>query len=79
MKRILLATALIAATATVAAASPSINELPQTKAFEVRLLVPNADLSNLSSSQVLALENVLSSKDDRSANAGAIKVILNLN
>ena len=37
MKRILLATALIAATATVAAASPSINELPQTKAFEVRL------------------------------------------
>ncbi len=79
MKRILLASALIVATAGLAAASPAINELAHSKQFEVRLLVPNADLANLSSKQVLAIENVLSASDDHGDDAGSIKTILNWN
>ncbi len=79
MKNLLIAAVLMATAS--AASAKSINELPQTVEYEVRILVPDANLDNLTSAQVLAIESIMMSSEERSAGsdpAGSIKVILGM-
>lgn len=80
MKRILLATTLIAATATGAFAQSAPVMLSSSIQSQILTLVPNADLSNLTNSQYARFVFLFSSSENlRSGEdpAGAIKVILN--
>jgi hypothetical protein len=79
MKRILIATALSLATVGAASAMTAPNGLSNAAEFEVRQLVPGADVSGLTTSQVGMIEHILSSPDFNSAGdnaAGAIKAVL---
>lgn len=82
MKRLLISSALVLVAATGAMASGMNSSLPQATKYEVRLLVPNADLENLTTSQALQISNVMSSSEALSAGdnpAGVIRAILNQN
>jgi hypothetical protein len=76
MKRIALATAVLIAFASTASAMNNFNELSGAAVLEIHLLVPNADLSNLSSGQVGQLELALYGGDD-AGRASEIRSILN--
>lgn len=80
MKRILLATALIAATSAGAFAQTSSIMLSSALEAQIMTYVPNADLSNLTSSQYARLVTLFASSDNLRAGenpTGAVKVILN--
>ncbi len=80
MKRIILATTLIAATATGAFAQSAPVMLSSAIESQIMTLVPNADLSNLTNSQYARFVFLFSSSENlRSGEnpAGAVKVILN--
>lgn len=80
MKRILLATALLTATATGAFAQAAPIMLSSAIEAKIMTYVPNADLNNLSLSQYARLESLFSSSDNlRAGNnpTGAVKAILN--
>jgi len=80
MKRILLATALIGATATGAFAQSAPVLLSSAIEAQIMTYVPNADLSNLTTSQYARFVSLFSSSDNLRAGenpAGAVKVILN--
>lgn len=79
MKRILLATALIGATVTGAFAQATPVMLSSAVEAQILSYVPNADLSNLTTSQYARFVSLFSSSDNlRSGEnpAGAVKVIL---
>jgi hypothetical protein len=80
MKRFLIATALtLAAASSAMAGTYDGTKLPQTLQYDIRTYVPNADLSNLSLSQVAQLYSLFSSsKNLRSGESpdSAIKAIL---
>ena len=83
MKRFIIATALTLAAASSAMATTygatSATGLPATKQVEIRALVPNADLSNLSVSQLARFNDLFSNSDNLRAGenpAGAIRAIL---
>lgn len=80
MKRLLISSALVVVAATGAMASGLNGQLPQTTKYEVRLLVPNANLDNLTVLQAQRISAVISSSEARSAGddpAGTIRSILN--
>lgn len=81
MKRFIIATALTLAAASSAMATPSSynTTLPSTMQFDIRTLVPNADLSNLTISQVGQFYGLFASSDNLGAGdnpAGAVRAIL---
>lgn len=80
MKRFMIATALtLAAGSSVFASTVGV---PATTQVEIRALVPNADLSNLSVAQVARFNDLFSNSDLRRAGenpAGAVRAILALN
>lgn len=85
MKRLLIATALTlaaasSAMATTYASGTSFNTtLPATMQFDIRALVPSADLSNLTISQVGQFYNLFSTSDNLGSGdnpAGAVRAIL---
>jgi len=75
MTRILTTTALILATAVAGIGAASAAELTSADRFEVRRLVPGADLDTLTSSDVNAIKGILHG-DDRNR-GGLIRAILN--
>ena len=85
MKRFIIATALTLAAASSAMASSttlSSTGVPATTQVEIRALVPNADLSNLTVAQVARFTDLFSNSDLRRAGenpAGAVRAILALN
>ena len=82
MKRFMIATALTLAAASTAMASSYTAGLPATTQVEIRALVPNADLNNLSVAQIARFNDLFSNTDLRRAGenpAGAIRAILALN
>ena len=86
MKRFIIAAALTLAAASSAMATTngtvSAVGLPATTQAEIRALVPNADLSNLSVAQLARFNDLFSNSDLRSAGenpAGAVRAILALN
>jgi hypothetical protein len=82
MKRFIIATALTLAAASSAMASGYSIGLPATTQVEVRALVPNADLSNLTVAQVARFNDLFSNSDLRRAGenpAGQVRAILALN
>ena len=81
MKRFMIATALTLAAASSAMASGFNVGVPATTQVEIRALVPNADLSNLSVAQVARFNDLFSNSDLRRAGenpAGAVRAILAL-
>lgn len=80
MKRLMIATALtLAAGSSVFASTVGV---PATTQVEIRALVPNADLSNLSVAQLARFNDLFSNSDLRRAGenpAGAVRAILALN
>jgi hypothetical protein len=81
MKRILLATALILSAGTAVYADSMSGSLSADVALQVSRLMPNADLSNLTSQQVSALENLFSDSENLKSGSnpvGAVGVILGL-
>lgn len=82
MKRFIIATALTLAAASSALAFSSVVDLPATTQVEIRALVPNADLSNLTVAQVARFNDLFSNSDLRRAGenpVGAVRAILALN
>ncbi len=82
MKRFIIATALTLAAASSALASGYSAGVPATTQVEIRALVPNADLSNLTVAQVARFNDLFSNSDLRRAGenpAGAVRAILALN
>jgi hypothetical protein len=82
MKRFMIATALTLAAASSALASGTAMDLPTTTQVEIRALVPNAELSNLSVAQVARFNDLFSNSDLRRAGenpAGQVRAILALN
>lgn len=82
MKRFMIATALTLAAASSALAAGTAMDLPATTQVEIRALVPNAELSNLSVAQVARFNDLFSNSDLRRAGenpAGQIRAILALN
>jgi hypothetical protein len=80
MKRILLATAIVATTAAGAFAQSTPAMLTSAIEAQIMTYVPNADLSNLTTSQYARLVSLFSSSDNLRAGenpTGAVKVILN--
>jgi hypothetical protein len=79
MKRIILATALIAASAVGAFAQTAPVALSSAIQSQIQTLVPGADLSNLSNAQYAQLVTLFSNSDNLSSGsnpAGAVKAIL---
>ena len=79
MKRFMIATALTLATASSAMALGFDTMLPATMQYQIRTLVPNADLNGLTVAQVARFNTLfLSSENFRSGEnpAGAIRAIL---
>lgn len=80
MKRFIIAAALtLAAGSSVFASTVGV---PATTQVEIRALVPNADLSNLTVAQVARFNDLFSNSDLRRAGenpAGAVRAILALN
>ncbi len=79
MKRFIIATALTLAAASSAMAAGYGSSLPATTQVEIRALVPDADLSNLSVSQIARFADLFSNSDNRRAGenpAGTIRAIL---
>lgn len=80
MKRFMIATALtLAAASSVFASTVGV---PATTQVEIRALVPNADLSNLTVAQVARFNDLFSNSDLRRAGenpAGQVRAILALN
>ena len=79
MKRFIIATALTLAAASSAMATSTQTTLPGTLQFEIRALVPNADLSNLTTAQVAQFYGLFSSSDNSGSGndtAGQIRAIL---
>ena len=79
MKRIVLATALIAMSAVGVSAQTSTVQISSAIAAKVSALVPGADVSNLTVSQYARLVGLFAENDNlRAGNnpAGAVKVIL---
>lgn len=80
MKRFMIAAALtLAAGSSVFASTVGV---PATTQVEIRALVPNADLSNLTVAQVARFNDLFSNSDLRRAGenpAGAVRAILALN
>lgn len=82
MKPFFIATALTLAAASSALAVGSAFDLPATTQIEIRALVPNADLSNLTVAQVARFNDLFSNSDLRRAGenpVGAVRAILALN
>ena len=82
MKRFMIATALTLAAASSALAAGTTVGVPATTQVEIRALVPNADLSNLTVAQVARFNDLFSNSDLRRAGenpAGAVQAILALN
>ncbi|MBA3910912.1 MAG: hypothetical protein C0524_13820 [Rhodobacter sp.] len=80
MKRIVLATALITASAVGAFAQTSPVALTSATASQIMQLVPGADLTNLTTSQYAQLVTLFSSSENLRAGedpASQIKIILN--
>ena len=80
MKRILLATAIVATTAAGAFAQSTPVMLTSAIEAQVMTYVPGADLSNLTTSQYARLVSLFASSDNLRAGenpTGAVKVILN--
>ena len=81
MKTFMIATALTLAAASSAFATNSAVGVPATTQVEIRALVPNADLSNLSVAQIARFNDLFSNSDLRRASenpAGAVRAILAL-
>ena len=79
MKSFMIATALTLAAASSALASGNTVGVAATTQVEIRALVPNADLSNLSVAQVARFNDLFSNSDLRRAGenpAGAVRAIL---
>lgn len=79
MKRILLASVLALSAGTAVYADSMSGTLNSGVALEVSRMVPNADVSNLSRDQIVALENLFSNSENlRSGNdpAGEVRRIL---
>ena len=74
MKKLLLASALMAAATTASFAMTSGGELPLAVKMEVRQLVPGADLDNLTQAQALAIADAVHS--DTMSAASVIRSIL---
>lgn len=74
MKNLLVASALIAATASGAFAMPNSSDLSAATKFEARQLVPGANLDNLTPEQALAIANAVHS--DQMGAAALIRSIL---
>lgn len=74
MKKLLLASALLAAASTASFAMTNDGQLSLAAKIEVRQLVPNADLDNLTRAQALAIADVLHS--DQMSAASVIRSIL---
>lgn len=80
MKRILLATALIAAASTGAFAQTASVALSSAIQTQIQAWVPNADLSNITTSQYARIVSLFASSENlRAGNdpAGQVKIILN--
>ncbi|HPE26388.1 hypothetical protein [Albidovulum sp.] len=75
MKRILLAATALSIAAGAASAMNNPTELSNVDRSEIKRLVPNADLSNLTVAQVQALQSVIYSEEN--AKGGQIRAILN--
>ncbi|MGB8813150.1 MAG: hypothetical protein WCC57_08190 [Paracoccaceae bacterium] len=75
MKNLLISAALILAAAGSASAMNATDTLSGPDAFTVRLLVPGADVDNLTSAQVGSIGLILSSND--SARGAQIRSVLN--
>ena len=79
MKNLLIIAALTLATAGTASAMTANGQLSAGTRYDVRTYVPNADLNNLSASQVSQIENIFRVSDNGSAGddvRGQIKAIL---
>lgn len=74
MKKVLLLTAVMAATSTASFAMTGDGQLPLSTKIEARQLVPNADLDNLSPAQARAIANAVHS--DQTGAAALIRSIL---
>lgn len=74
MKKLMLVSAMLAGTTTASFAMTGDGQLPLATQIEARQLVPNADLSNLTPAQALAIANAVHS--DQSSAAGLIRSIL---
>ncbi|WGV17044.1 hypothetical protein [Fuscovulum ytuae] len=74
MKKLLLASALMAAASTASFAMNMDAELPLSIKIEARALVPNADLDNLTEAQALAIANAV--HGDQGDAAAQIRSIL---
>jgi hypothetical protein len=80
MKRILLATALVAASSVGAFAQQASVPLSSATASQILAWIPDADLSNLSTSQYAQIVTMFSSSENLRAGenpVGQLKVILN--
>jgi len=76
MKKIVLAAVALAALGTAASAMTAANQLSLLERMEIRSLVRGADLSNLTTHQILSLQMALHAGED-SGRGAQIRAILN--
>ncbi len=77
MKRLILTTALVLASAAGASAMTSATELPATVESQVRFHANGADIDNLSKRQVLALTDAINAGESARETGASVRSILN--